>query len=173
MFLCTTQPLCIMTRNRLWIRSLDHPACSQSLYRLSYPARVCVCVDTLLNESVPNTWCLRTSKFGTAPLVEWFPTFRDNVVVMDISVLQYETVRLPAVPGINHAATCCHTPQERRRQLHRCESHGLMPANTKPKNAKQFPAKVNPIDTSKVYYHHNNFYSNSFQVVVCNTIPFQ
>jgi len=61
-------------------------------------------------------------KFGTAPLVERYPTFRDNVVVMNISVVQYETVRLPAMPGINHPATLCHTPQERRFQLHRCAS---------------------------------------------------
>ena len=61
-------------------------------------------------------------KVCTAPMVESFLTFRENAVVMNISVVQYETVRLPAVPGINHPTTRCHTPQERRRQLHRCES---------------------------------------------------
>jgi hypothetical protein len=61
-------------------------------------------------------------KFGTAQLVKLFPTSRDNVVVMNISVLQYEIVSLPAVPGINHPKTRCHPPQERRRHMHRCES---------------------------------------------------
>ena len=46
-------------------------------------------------------------KFGTAPLLDGFLTFLYIVVVTNISVLEYGTVRLPAVPGINDLVKRC------------------------------------------------------------------
>ena len=131
----------------------------------------------LLNEYVTNTWCLGTSEI-------WHRTI--GWTIPDVSGQRCGREHFgPPMWDRQVACSAWHQtssdalPSSTRTEMSTApswkpgNSHGLTPANMKPNNATQFPAKMNPIDTPKMYYYHNNFYSSAFQVVLSNTILFQ